>query len=163
MIRKPKIDTVLPIVPRPKGRLRMSKKGHAYTPPETRKWEAQCCAILAQHTPAEPLDGPLIMDVLFVLPRPGYMCKKDRAGKLKHESGLQWKHSKADLDNLWKSLKDAISLAKWWRDDCQVTCGVLLKCYAELDGDARIEVMVSEAGDTPESIWMTTRAQRGSR
>ena len=162
MIRKPKIDITLPITPKPKGRPRMSRKGHAYTPAETRKWEGQCAAMLAQHAPAEPFDGPLIMDVLFVMPRPGYMCKKDRSGKLKHDPNLQWKCNKADLDNLWKSLKDSISLSKWWRDDCQVTCGVLLKCYAELGGSARIEVMVSEAGDTPESIWMTTRAQRGS-
>ncbi len=163
MIRKPKIDVILPITPKPKGRPRMSRKGHAYTPAETRKWEGQCCAILSQHTPPEPLEGPLILDVLLVLPRPGYMQKRDKHGKLKHDPGLVWKPNKPDTSNLIKSLEDACSMARWWKDDCQVTCGLSMKAYAEIDGDARIEVMVSEAGDTPESIWMTTRAQRGSR
>ena len=164
MMRRPKIEAVIPITPKPKGRPRMSKKGHAYTPAETRKWEAQCAAVLAQHTPAEPLAGPLIFDVLLVLPRPGYMCKRDRHGQLKHDPGLIWKPSKPDLSNLIKSLEDAASFAKWWRDDSQVTAGMQLKAYAELDGDARLEVMVSEAGDTtPEAAWMATRVQRGSR
>jgi len=163
-MRRPKIDAVIPITPKPKGRPRMSKKGHAYTPAETRKWEAQCAAVLAQHTPPEPLSGPLILDVLYVLPRPGYMRKKDRHGQLKHDPGLVFRPSKADISNLAKSFEDSISLAKWWRDDAQVTCGFQLKAYAELDGDARIEVMVSEAGiTTPETIWMATRVQRGSQ
>jgi len=151
------------MVPKAKGRPRMSRKGRAYTPAETRKWEAQCACVLSQHTPAEPLEGPLVLDVLFVFPRPGYMCKKDRHGNLKHDPALIYKPNKPDLSNIIKTLEDAMSIARWWKDDCQVSVGFQLKAYAELGGDARIELMLSEAGDSPEAMWLTTKAQRGSQ
>ena len=163
MIRRPKLDVVLPIAPKAKGRPRLSRKGVVFTPAATRKWEGQCAAILAQHSPPEPFEGPLIMDVLYVEPRPGYMRKKDRNGKLKHEPNLILKPNKPDLDNVWKSLKDSCGLARIYKDDCLVVAGFQMKCYAELDGEARIEVMISEAMEAPEVLWMATRHARGSQ
>ncbi len=32
-----------------------------------------------------------------------------------------------DLDNLGKAVMDALSKAKWWRDDAQVACLVMTK------------------------------------
>jgi len=60
-----------------------------------------------------PLQGPLALDLVFVLPRPGYLCWKTKPmPRLFHTS-------KPDADNLAKAVKDALS-GLLWRDDCQV-------------------------------------------
>ena len=164
MLRKPCIDVICPMIPRGKGRPRFSRKsGRAYTPTETRKWEAQCAAILAQHTPEEPLDGPLILDFLCVMPRPGYMFKKDRTGNYKWPETLIYQTKTPDVDNLCKALLDVGTTVKWWRDDCQVVCGMMMKATAEMDGKPRIEIMVSRVYGTPEDLWHMTRRHRGSK
>ncbi len=164
MLRRPIIDVVCPLVPKGKPRPRFSRKtGIAYTPAEAKKWAAQCAAILAQHTPAEPLDGPVIVDMLCVMPRPGYMRKKDRAGEYKFPTGLIFRSKKPDLDNLHKAVLDVGTMVRWWRDDCQVVCGMLMRAVAEIDGAPRIELMVSDLMDTPEDMWKATRKRRGSQ
>lgn len=164
MLRRPKIEVVCPMVPKGKPRPRFSRKsGVAYTPAEAKKWEAQCAAILAQHTPLEPLDGPVIVDMLCVMPRPGYMRKKDRDGNYKFPTGLIFRPKKPDLDNLYKSVLDVGTMVRWWRDDCQVVSGTLLRAVAEIDREPRIEIMVSEIVDSPEDLWRMTRKLRGSQ
>jgi len=164
VLRRPAIDVICPMVPKGKPRPRFSRKsGVAYTPADAKKWEAQCAAILAQHTPPEPLDGPVIVDMLCVMPRPGYMRKKDRDGNCKFPTGLIFRAKTPDLDNLYKAVLDVGTTVKYWRDDCQVVCGMLMRAVSELEGEPRIEIMVSELWDTPEDMWKATRQRRGSR
>jgi Holliday junction resolvase RusA-like endonuclease len=60
-----------------------------------------------------PLEGPIVLRVLFLMPRPGRLRWKKRP------MPREWHTSKPDLDNLEKSLKDALS-GLIWIDDAQV-------------------------------------------
>lgn len=70
-----------------------------------------------------PLEGPLRLSLLFLMPRPKSMCWKKRpTPRAFHEC-------KPDADNLAKSVKDALS-GLVWRDDAQVAWLVARKLYA---------------------------------
>lgn len=60
-----------------------------------------------------PLEGPLALDLLFVLPRPKYLCWR------KKPMPRQWCPARPDFDNLAKAVCDALS-ALLWRDDIQL-------------------------------------------
>ena len=164
MLRRPRIECVLPICPKPQARTRSrTKTGHHYTPKPMQRWRGACAAIMAQHTPSEPLDGVLIGDLLFVMPRPGHMHKTDKHGRPKFPAGLIFRAKTPDVDNLYKACTDVGTMVKWWKDDCHIVCGTMLRAIAEIDGQPRIEVMVSEARDTPEVIWDDLRRKRGAQ
>lgn len=73
---------------------------------EAVKWAA------VQHRPAEPLDGPLTLHVVFTLPRPKTAPKRRR-----HPDRTP------DLSKLVRSTEDALTDAGIWADDARVvTC-----------------------------------------
>lgn len=75
-------------------------------------------------TPAT--DGPVHIVAAFLFPRPKSKTKKSRNFR-------EWKAGKPDIDNLFKSLADALTgLA--WKDDSQVAMATLTKRIAG-DGD----------------------------
>jgi len=82
-----------------------------------------------------PLDGPISLRIVFVLPRPKKFCrKKDPIGRL-------WCPSKPDADNLSKSAKDAMSKLLF-HDDAQVAQEHLTKFYAAQDEQPCVEVEI---------------------
>ena len=86
----------------------------------------------------EPLDHPLRVDLVFVMPRPKSMCWKRRPmprapfGK------------KPDRDNLEKSLYDALN-GLLWRDDSLICDGRVQKVYAAGDEQPHVEIVIREA------------------
>lgn len=82
-----------------------------------------------------PLDGPVLLIVIFVLPRPKkYFRKKDEEGRI-------WCTAKPDMDNLVKSLKDALKNMAW-RDDAQVCVTTQWKQYASKTEQPCVEVSI---------------------
>jgi Holliday junction resolvase RusA-like endonuclease len=72
-----------------------------------------------------PLDTPIALDLLFLLPRPQRLCKKGS------DPGRQPHISRPDTDNLSKAVMDALKdLA--WRDDSQVYDTRAIKLYAAI-------------------------------
>ena len=73
----------------------------------------------------KPLEGPVFLDCLFVMPIPKSATKKQRsamqAGEIKHVK-------KPDLDNLVKFCKDCLNEIAW-RDDSQVVQLAAVKQY----------------------------------
>lgn len=65
-------------------------------------------AHLVQHIPAEPLTGPIRMDVIWGFPESG-----------KHPNG-SWHIQKPDLDNLQKTLQDVMTELEFFKDDKQI-------------------------------------------
>jgi Holliday junction resolvase RusA-like endonuclease len=84
-----------------------------------------------------PLEGPLVLTVLAVFPRPKRLIWKSKP------MPRQYHTCKPDADNLAKALKDALtSLA--WKDDCQVSILRVAKVYGRGDEQPRVEVGIQQ-------------------
>lgn len=131
-------------VAQPRQRHRISNKGgkafaQNYTPANhpvnTFKTIAQIAAREAWPG-CQPMKGPLVLKAAFVLPRPKRLIWKNRLmARLPCEA-------KPDLDNLLKSLKDALT-GIIWLDDSQVVRVEANKWYAAGDEQPGVEVSVS--------------------
>ena len=90
-----------------KGRPRMTRRGFAYTPAATRKYEAHA-RLAAQLAMGDrpPLQGPVRVELLIELPAPASWSHKRRLAAL---AGLILPTSRPDLDNYIKSALDAIN------------------------------------------------------
>jgi Holliday junction resolvase RusA-like endonuclease len=90
-----------------KGRPRFSRKGFAYTPAATRKYEAHG-RLAAQLAMADrpPLAGPVCLTALVELPIPASWSKRRHAAAI---VGGICPSSRPDIDNYLKSAMDAIN------------------------------------------------------
>ena len=85
-----------------------------YTPGTVDAWKSDiACAALGQ-TPRSPFEGPIRVDAQYFLPRPNRLChKKDPPGPVRHIA-------KPDIDNLEKTVLDALEKAGFYHNDSQV-------------------------------------------
>jgi Holliday junction resolvase RusA-like endonuclease len=88
-----------------KGRPRFTHRGIAYTPANTRKYEAHArlCAQLAMDG-RSPISGPVKLTILVELPVPASWSKRRRAAAI---VGQIRPTSRPDLDNYTKAAADA--------------------------------------------------------
>ena len=93
-------------------------------------------AATQQHS-GPPLEGPLCIRMVFVLPRPGRLIWKSRP------MPRAWHESKPDADNLSKAVKDALS-GLLWRDDAQVACMEVRKVIASGQEQPGVEIVVEK-------------------
>lgn len=76
---------------------------------------------------AAPLDGPLLVSMVFTVPKPKSAPKKKRT----------WPDRKPDLSKLSRSTEDALTDAGIWTDDARIVEYVrLAKVYPNEDRDA---------------------------
>ena len=103
--------------PTAKGRPRTTRKGIAYTPAHTRKFEAhgRLAAQLAMDG-RPPIEGPVRLELLAELPIPGSWSQRKRTLAI---TGDVLPCSRPDLDNYLKSALDSINEIVV-RDDSQV-------------------------------------------
>ncbi len=107
--------------PVPKGRprfFRTPKYVGTYTPKNTRKWEEFVRHQALKHRPKVLWEGPIVMELLFLMPRPKSLPKK-----VVHHI------KKPDLDNLAKSIKDALQ-GIIYKTDSQIFALALTKKYS---------------------------------
>ena len=107
----------------PKGRPRMTKSGHVYTPQKTRDYEAWVRLCWLQT--GQPMSlQPLQVKLGFYLPIPKSFRKKQREAAL---AGVLLPTKKPDIDNLVKAVLDGLN-GLTYRDDRQIvhleTCKV---------------------------------------
>ncbi len=135
------IEFTIPLEPQGKGRPRASTiagKARLYTPKRTRAHEGAIAFAVREHYDGPPLEGPLCLELLFVVSRPKRLRrKKDPEGLIPHDK-------KPDLDNLVKAALDGLTQAGIWRDDAQVARLTTEKVYAEKDGLPRIQVRLEK-------------------
>ncbi len=106
----------------------------------TKSFEALVAAFALEALRDVPrLDQPLVLDILAVFPRPGYLDEPWES------DGLIIQASKPDRDNIEKALQDGMKAE--WRDDCRVSLGSTLKAFAERGGKPRTEVWVRVLDD----------------
>lgn len=139
------IDIVFaaPIVPRgqpaPRAMAFLGANGkptaRTFQPKDAAQWKSDLRTYAQDHQPGTPIDEPVRLDILAVLPRPQNRFRK------KDPSGLIPCTSKPDADNIRKAVQDALNKV-WWRDDALIVCGQTLKVYAEKDGHPRLVLRV---------------------
>ncbi len=133
--------------PQPKQRARVTKRG-TYTPTPTKDYEGTIFAHAYNAARAAkvtvPLEGPVRVDIVAVLPRPKSLNRK------KDPEGLMWAPVRPDADNIRKAVLDGLKGVLG--DDGQVVCGETFKVYAEKDGQARTVVWIDKADDFALSV-----------
>ena len=149
----------LPVAqPRQRHRITFGK-GEAfaqnYTPASSpvNAFKAQLRLAAQQHFTGPPWEGPIMLGIMFIMPRPkSMMHKKKPMPKL-------WHTSKPDLDNLTKAVKDALT-GLIWRDDSQVCWSNPQKLVAGGFEQPCVKVRVCrlyEVPTTPISNWLSER------
>ncbi len=125
--------------PVPKGRPRFFRAGGlvgAYTPKKTRSWESIVRGQAVSYRPKYLWEGPIIMTLTFMMPRPKSLPKK-----IIHHT------KKPDLDNLAKSIKDALQ-GIIYRTDSQVVILNLEKKYALSESGVMVRIEKRKNGKT---------------
>lgn len=87
-------------------------------------------------TNAKPLKGPIVVDFVFVMPRPKSKVWKTKPMPREPHIG------KPDRDNLIKSTQDALN-GCIWRDDSQIFAGETVKWIAAGDEEPHVEITVT--------------------
>ena len=100
----------------------------AYDPKRSRDYKALVAIQIQSQRPRFIADGPIALYMVFHMPRP-------KKGK----EGIHYHVIKPDLDNLTKSIKDAMSNLVW-KDDSQVSMLHAEKIYT--DGEPFTEITV---------------------
>ena len=131
------IDFKIRGIPVPKGRPRFYRGARfvgTYTPKKTRNWESIVRGQAVSHRPPVLWEGPLVMQLVFLMPRPKSLPKK-----------ITRHIKKPDVDNLAKSIKDALQ-GIIYKSDSQIFALILNKQYTtdECGVDVRIEEVSHE-------------------
>lgn len=94
-------------------------------------WKSQIAIAAKQFIPAEPLTGPLRVDLTFYFPRPkGHYRSGKNAHQLK-DGAPTYHTSKPDRDNSEKAVTDALTILGMWVDDSQICAGEVRKLYTD--------------------------------
>lgn len=131
------LEFTIPGSPRGKGRHRMTRTGHAYTPKETTNYEALVKQTFqAKYPEWVPIaDGPVFMRIMAFFEVPMSASKKKRGMMI---AGEIRPTKKPDTDNISKIVKDALN-SILYRDDSQVVTETVYKIYGDRP---RVEVEV---------------------
>ena len=125
-------------VPKPKGRPRVTRSGHAFTPKATREYEKLIVSEWnIQHGKATPIENPIAVRVMFYMPIPKATSNKARK---RMAAGLEVPAKKPDIDNLLKAVLDALN-GNAYHDDNQIVEISAKKLYST---EPRTEVFISE-------------------
>ena len=129
---------IIHAVPYPKGRPKVARNGHVYTPTATREYEELIVSEWnIQHGKAAPIENPIAVRVMFYMPIPKATSKKARE---RMAAGLEVPAKKPDIDNLLKAVLDALN-GKCYHDDNQLVEISAKKLYST---EPRTEVFISE-------------------
>ena len=112
-------------VPRPQPRHRAAGGGRkgVYNPTTANDWKGAIVRTGSKYRPAQPLEGPVMVDCWWFLPRPKRLMRK------RDPDGPMWAPVARDRDNLDKAVLDALTADGWWRHDGQAVFGLLAKLY----------------------------------
>ena len=118
-----------------------------YQNPKGAQWRLAVAACAADVLAGVQLDGPQRVDIVAVFARPQRLLKIHGRGPLKgayvHGTGRLWHDKKPDRDNIDKGILDG--LKNYWRDDCIVCCGEVLKFYCAVGELPHVEVYIRDA------------------
>ena len=132
----------IPGIPKAQPRARATSRGGRFTrmydPGTAEAWKGCIALAIRDHMPAAPMDGPVRVDLTFLLPRPKRLMRK------RDPDGAMYCTAKPDRDNLDKAVLDCLTEMGMWRDDAQVVDGRLRKMYAPKDGRTGVELRITQ-------------------
>lgn len=127
MTMNKKISFIIPGNPKGKGRPRMTRSGHTYTPKDTAQYENLVKLAFEAAKPQRfiPFEGPVkaIIEAGYEIPKSWSKKKRELALE-----GIEEPTKKPDLDNIAKSILDSLNGIAY-RDDSQVTKLEIRKRY----------------------------------
>lgn len=125
------IQFFIPGVPVAKGRPRMTKTGHTYTPKKTEEYEKLVKQSFITACGGNRItDKPVVVNILFRMPIPKSCTKKQIA---EMEANLQKPAKRPDIDNLIKAVLDGLNGVAYF-DDKQVVAISAAKVYGAVSG-----------------------------
>ena len=134
------IAFIVPGTPVGKGRPRMTRSGHVYTPEATASYERMIATICrSAFGPREPLSGPVRVEICIDKKIPASKTKRIKEQMRERKTRPT---TKPDLDNVIKTVLDGCNGIAYL-DDKQV---VELNCTAYYAEEPRIYVKISEVG-----------------
>ncbi len=148
------IQFVVPLLPQSKQRPRTAVvAGHArvFTPAATVQAEREFVALAAPWAPGVPLQCPVAIKLVFVLPIPASwpLWKRRAAVAL-----CVCPRGPKDVDNLAKLALDAMTRSgRWWVDDAQVVSLWAVKVYGDRP---ETRVRIERVSDPGTRDWTAT-------
>lgn len=128
-----KTELFFPYEPKPKGRPKFTRIGHAYTPKATRDYEKQIRDFYKENA-SDYYDSPIKVSLVFYMPIPKSISKKKmelmKSGVIRHTK-------KPDSDNLAKAVLDGINGVAF-EDDKLITELRIKKRYGSVVGTAMV-------------------------
>lgn len=122
----------------PSGKVNVTDAGGE----RNKNWRAVVATVAYAHFRGLPMDGPLEVSVVFVMPRPKSHFRRN--GTLR-PNAPRLHTNKPDATKLWRSTEDALT-GILWRDDSTICRQAVEKVYGDVPG-ARLTVrrLVTEA------------------
>ena len=117
----------IPGEPVSKGRPRMTKRGHTYTPKRTVDYERMVQTLFHAEHGSPILKGPIMiqLDLYFGIPK-----SRSKAVRKRMQQGLERPCKRPDIDNCMKSVSDALNGIAY-KDDSQIVAAVTQKFWAD--------------------------------
>lgn len=133
------IDFVVPGVVAGKGRPRLTRTGHAFTPKKTRSAEAMVRHLAAIAMRGKKImEGPVELRVSIWLLIPKSWAKKKRDASF-------WASGRPDVDNIVKLIADAMNKIVY-RDDAQIAALMVERRYS-LDRECTVVNVLTLTAD----------------
>lgn len=133
--------------PRPRAWARKGPGGKVtarmYDAGTAKPWRERIAAAVLPLRPEAPLDGPLSLELTFLMRRPKSHFRK--SGTVR-ESAPTHPTGKPDIDNLVKAITDELTQLSVWQDDSQVVCVYAKKLYTVLAERPGLHLAVMRAG-----------------
>lgn len=149
MILKIRVPTIPIAQPRQRHRVARGKGGktfvHNYTPVRdpVNAFKAVVQLAASEAYDGPPLDEPIWLGILCVMPRPKSRIWKTR--EMPREPHV----SRPDRDNLAKAVKDALT-GFVWRDDSLIFDGPVIKMIAAGHEQPHVQLVIRTGGEIPE-------------
>lgn len=148
------IEFTIPGEPKGKGRPRLGRSGHAYTPHDTATYENLVKVCFMQEFPNHaviPAGVPVSVGIRAYYPIPKSTSKRNRlAIAMGHLLPLK----KPDLDNIMKIVCDALNGIAW-HDDSQIVYALVAKYYGA-EPKVTVRIKWDESDGTEEQSGRTT-------
>jgi crossover junction endodeoxyribonuclease RusA len=124
-------------LPKAQGSMKFIGRGRAIHSPELVKWRQEIAAVAVREMAARlPLDGPVVLDAKFYLPRPKSTPKR-----------IVWPSKRPDLDKLVRAVGDALVFGGVLADDSQIVRLHATKHYSDTDWPCGVSVIVGQIDD----------------